>query len=88
MIGQKNNVHLTLPKIVHLKFGYYMSLIEIDINDNGEHWHKRVSVLGICVYHRHDYTKNAQKRIVGFNAMIPVSGEIEDEECCEQNDIN
>lgn len=57
-----------------------MTLIDIDINDNGEHWHKRVSVLGICVYHRHDYTKNAEKRSVGFNTMAPVSGEIEDED--------
>ncbi len=65
-----------------------MSLIEIDINDNGEHWHKRVSVLGICVYHRHDYTRNAENRTVGFNTMAPVSGEIEDEDYWEQNDIN
>lgn len=50
-----------------------MTLIDIDINDNGEHWHKRVSVLGICIFHRHDYTKNPKKRSVGFNTMTQVS---------------
>lgn len=63
-----------------------MSLIEIDINDNGEHWYKRVLVLGICVYHRHDYTRNAEKRTVVFNTMVPVSGEIEDDEYLEEED--
>lgn len=63
-----------------------MSLIEIDINNNGEHWHKKVSVLGICVYHRHDYTKNAEKRSVGFNTMAQVPGEIEDDEYWEEED--
>lgn len=57
-----------------------MTLIDIDINDNGEHWHKKVSVLGICIYHRHDYTKGSQPKPIGFNATAPVSGEIEDEE--------
>lgn len=65
-----------------------MTLIDIDINDNGEHWHKKVSVLGICIYHRHDYTKNAEKRSVGFNTMAPVSGEIEDEDYWEEDNIN
>lgn len=65
-----------------------MTLTDIDINDNGEHWHKKVSVPGICVYRRHDYTKNAEKRSVGFNTMAPVSGEIEDEDYWEEDNIN
>lgn len=56
-----------------------MSLIEIEINDNGEHWHKRIKLLGLTVYHRHDFTKGEERRTVGFNVMAPVPGDIEDE---------
>lgn len=44
-----------------------MKLIEVIISDNGVHRHKRVSVFGICVHHRHDFTKNKQERTVGFS---------------------
>lgn len=56
-----------------------MTLIDIDINDNGEHWHKRVKVFGLTVYHRHDFTKDKKERTVGFNTMALVSGEIDDD---------
>ena len=55
-------------------------------NFNGEHWHKRVSVFGIPLYHRHDFTKDAEKKTVGFSAMAGVSGEIEDEEYWKEED--
>lgn len=54
-------------------------------NFNGEHWHKRVSVFGIPIYHRHDFTKNAEKRSVGFNMLAAVSGETEDEDWEEEH---
>lgn len=57
-----------------------MSFIEIEITDDGEHWHKRIKLLGLMVYNRHDFTKGEERRTVGFNAMAPVSGEIEDTE--------
>lgn len=60
-----------------------MSLIEIEIRDNGEHWHKRVKVFGLTLYRRHDFTKDKKERTVGFNTMAPVSGEIEDDDYWE-----
>lgn len=57
-----------------------MSLIEIEIRDNGEHWHKRVSVFGIPLYHRHDFTKDAEKKCVGFNVYPTNLVEVEDED--------
>lgn len=55
-----------------------MTIIKISINDNGEHWEKTVKFCGITVYRRHDFTKDAEKRTVGFNTMAGVSGEIEE----------
>ena len=55
-------------------------MIKIDINDDGEHWHKTVKIFGITVYHCHDYTKNNEPRPIGFNSMAQISCEIEDEE--------
>lgn len=59
-----------------------MTLLKITINDDGEHWDKKISVFGIVVYHRHDFTKESEKRIrtVGFNVMPSNPVEIEDEE--------
>ncbi len=55
-----------------------MSLIQISINDNGEHWEKTVKVCGISVYHRHDFTKEPKKRTVGFDTAASVSRDVED----------
>lgn len=57
-----------------------MTLIKISINDNGEHWEKKISVFGICVYHRHDFTKEPEKRAVGFDTAASVPGDVEDED--------
>lgn len=57
-----------------------MPIIQITINDNGEHWEKKISLFGICVYHRHDFTKEPEKKTVGFNVMASVPGDVEDEE--------
>lgn len=65
-----------------------MTLLKITINDDGEHWDKKISVFGIPLYHRHDFTKDAEKRTVGFNTMTPVSGEIEDKDYCKEEDKN
>lgn len=59
-----------------------MTLLKITINDDGEHWDKEISVFGIVVYHRHDFTKEPEKRsrTVGFNVMPSDPVEIEDED--------
>lgn len=58
-----------------------MTLIKISINDNGEHWEKKISLFGICVYHRHDFTKNAdKKKTVGFNVMPSDPVDVDDED--------
>lgn len=43
-------------------------MIRIEITDTGEHWHKRISLFGITIYYRHDYTEVATKptTIIGF----------------------
>lgn len=60
-----------------------MTLLKITINDDGEHWHKTVKLFGLTVYHRHDFTKEPEKRsrTVGFNVMPSDPVEIEDEDC-------
>lgn len=63
-----------------------MSIIEVSIHDEGEHWDKKVKVFGIPVYHRHNFTKNVEKKAVGFSTLAPVSGEIEDEEYWPEED--
>lgn len=58
-----------------------MTLLKITINDEGEHWDKIISVFGIVIYHRHDFTKEPKKnRPVGFNVMPSDLVEIEDYE--------
>lgn len=64
-----------------------MTIIEVSFHDEGEHSHKTVKLFGLTVYHRHDFTKNAdKKKTVGFNVMPsdPVDVDEEDhypEEC-------
>lgn len=43
-----------------------MPLIKISINDDGEHWEKKISLFGVCVYHRHDFAKESEKKTVGL----------------------
>lgn len=38
-----------------------MTIIEVSIHDEGEHWRKTVKLFGLTVYHRHDFTKDADK---------------------------
>lgn len=58
-----------------------MNIIEVSIHDEGGHWHKRISLFGIPVYHRHDFTKGAEKKAVGFNVYHPTNlVEVEDED--------
>lgn len=57
-----------------------MAIIEVSIHDEGEHWHKRISFLGIPVYHRHDFTKEAEKKAVGFNVYPTNLIEVEEED--------
>lgn len=57
-----------------------MPLIQISITDNGEHWEKTVKVCGITVYRRHDYTKEAKRRPVGFQVFDTSIVEVEDED--------
>lgn len=58
-----------------------MSLIKVSIRDEGEHWDKTVKLFGLTVYHRHDFTKDAEKKCVGFNVYPTNLVEIEDEDC-------
>lgn len=46
-----------------------MTVVRIEIKDCGGHWHKKVWVFGIPVYHRHYYSEKPQNRTVGFNVM-------------------
>lgn len=61
-----------------------MTFVRIEIKDFGEHWHRRVWVLGMLVYHRHDYTKGKRERTAGFNTMPFSPVEIEDEDYYEE----
>lgn len=61
--------------------GSDMTIIKISINDNGEHWEKTVKFCGITVYRRHDYTKEPQRRPVGFQVFDSSIVEIESEDC-------
>ena len=56
-----------------------MTIIRIKIEDSGAHWHKRIWLFGIPVYHRHDYTKGEANRTVGFNAMPYNPIDVDDE---------
>lgn len=57
-----------------------MSLISIQINDDGYNWDKKIRILGILIYHRHDYTKYTKPyKQIGFNTGQFCSGEIWDE---------
>lgn len=63
-----------------------MPIINIYIHEEGEHWSKTVKLFGLTVYHRHNFTKNADKKTVGFNVMPydPINVDDEDyypEEC-------
>lgn len=58
-----------------------MTIIEVSIHDEGEHWHKAVKLFGLTVYHRHDFTKNAdKKKTVGFNVMPSNPVYVDDED--------
>lgn len=64
-----------------------MIIIEVPIHDEGEHWHKTVKLFGLTVYHRHDYTKNVEKKkAVGFNVYPTNLVEVEDEDCWPEED--
>ena len=56
-----------------------MAIVRITINDNGEHWHKRIWLFGIPLYHRHDYTKGESNRTIGFNTMSYNPIDVDDE---------
>ncbi|MDE6020288.1 MAG: hypothetical protein K2H01_04710, partial [Ruminococcus sp.] len=57
-----------------------MSFISIRINDDGQHFEKKIRILGVLVYHRHDYTKyNNDKNQIGFNTGQYCPGDIFDE---------
>lgn len=58
-----------------------MSIIEVSIHDEGEHWDKTVKLFGLTVYHRHDFTKDTEKKCVGFNVYPTNLVEVEDEDC-------
>ena len=56
-----------------------MRLIEVEISESGEHWYKRIKVLGVTVYYRHDYVKGDKPRPVGFVTFPDAIVEVEDE---------
>ena len=57
-----------------------MSLLKINIKNEGENWHKRIYLFGIMIYHRHEY-KELPKPIqpIGFNTGQYCPGEILEE---------
>lgn len=59
-----------------------MSIIEINIKDDGENWHKEIRLFGMTVYHRHDYSEtNNNRRMIGFNCGQYCPGEVNDYDC-------
>lgn len=57
-----------------------MTIVEVSIHDEGEHWHKTVKLFGLTVYHRHDFTKNTEKKTIGFNVMPSDPVYVDDED--------
>lgn len=55
-----------------------MSLITITIRDDGENWHKGIRIFGLLIYSRHDFTKDIEKRQIGFTAYPDCPMEIDD----------
>lgn len=43
-----------------------MSIIEVSIHDEGEHWLKTVKLFGLMVYRRHYFTKEFEKKDRGI----------------------
>lgn len=56
-----------------------MSIIEVSIYDEGEHWRKTVKLFGITIYCRHDFSKDYKPRPVGFVTFPDAIVEVEDE---------
>lgn len=53
-----------------------MSLISIQINDDGQHWDKKIRIIGVLVYHRHDHSINSNSNNqIGFNTGQYCSGD-------------
>lgn len=57
-----------------------MKLSQIEIKDDGEHWHKTIKIFGLTIYHRHNYTKEYKPRPVGFLQFPDSIVEVEDED--------
>lgn len=58
-----------------------MTINEVSIHDEGDHSHKTVKLFGLTVYHRHDFTKDAdKKKTVGFNIMQYDPVDVDDED--------
>lgn len=57
-----------------------MHLVSIDITDNGEHWEKTIRILGIPIYHRHDFTKEPERKPIGFQVFESNLVEVVDED--------
>jgi len=54
-------------------------VLKINISNNGKHWDKKVSIFGIPIYHRHDYTAEPERKTVGFNCLPSDLVEIDDD---------
>lgn len=58
-----------------------MAIISIYIHDEGDHWYKTVKLFGITVYHRHYFTKGAdKKKTIGFNVIPSDPVDVDDED--------
>ncbi len=55
-----------------------MPLITITIKDDGENWRKEIRFFGLLIYSRHDFTKDIEKRQIGFTAYPYCTMEIDD----------
>ena len=57
-----------------------MPLLYISINDDGRHWDKKIRLLGILIYHHHDFTRSDNtSNHIGFSSGQFCPGEIYDE---------
>lgn len=55
-----------------------MTVLQVTIHDEGEHWNKEIRILGILIYSRHVYIKGIEKREIGFKYYPSEYIDIED----------
>ena len=55
-------------------------ILSIKIHEEGEEWTKEIRLFGLLIYRRHDFTKDIERRKIGFRFYNCIESEIKDEE--------